>query len=220
MWELPVRVTHWVNAISICALFATGLYIAYPVLGPRGDAYNNFFMGRIREIHFISAYIFMFSMLIRLYWFFAGNRYARSGFPRVWQRDWWRELGEQVREYTGVKRAPVPLGHNALAGASYFLFVWCLGLFQIVTGFALYGETNPGGFWDTTFGWVKPLLGGSYGTHVWHHMAAWGFVIFFILHLYIVLFDVSRFKNGLIGSMIAGFKFYRQGDLEHDRWLT
>jgi hypothetical protein len=24
----------------------------------------------------------------------------------------------------------------------------------------------------------------------------------------------------LLGSMTAGFKFYRKGDLDHDRWLT
>jgi len=35
-----------------------------------------------------------------------------------------------------------------------------------------------------------------------------------------VIVDVARFKNGLLGSMVAGFKFYRKGDLEHDRWLT
>lgn len=220
VWELPVRLTHWVTAAAITVLFATGLFIAYPVMGPRGEAYNNFFMGRVREIHFIAAYFLLFSMIVRCYWFFAGNNYARSGFPRFWEREWWGELFGQIHEYLGIKRVPVPLGHNALAGASYFLFLWALGIFMIVTGFALYGETNPGGFWDTSLGWTIPLLGGSYRTHVWHHMAAWGFVIFTILHLYIVIVDVARFKNGLIGSMVAGFKFYRKGDLDHDRWLT
>jgi len=220
VWELPVRLTHWIIAASIFILFATGLYIASPVAGPRGEPYNNFFMGRVRETHFIAAYVFLFAMLVRLYWFLVGNRYARSGFPRVWQGEWWKELFEQMKEYTGVTRGPVQLGHNALAGASYFFFVWCLGIFQIATGFALYGEDNSGGFWDTTFGWVRPLLGGSFATHVWHHTATWAFVIFFFLHLYIVLMDVARFKNGLLGSMTAGFKFYRKGDLDHDRWLT
>jgi len=220
VWELPVRLTHWAIAASIAILFATGLMISSPVVGPSGEAYNNFFMGRVREIHFIAGYVFLFALLIRAYWFFAGNNYARSGFPRFWQKDWWAEVFEQMREYVGITRGPVQLGHNALAGASYFLFVWCLGFFQIATGFALYGETNPGGFWDTTLGWVRPLLGGSFATHVWHHTVTWAFPIFVLLHLYIVLMDVARFKNGLLGSMTAGFKFYRKGDLDHDRWLT
>jgi len=220
VWELPVRVFHWVLVAAIFILFATGLFIAYPIAGPRGEAFDNFFMGRVREIHFVAAYFFLFALILRGYWFLVGNNYSRSGFPRVWERVWWEELFAQIREYLGVERAPVPLGHNALAGASYFVFVTCLGIFQVVTGFGLYGETNPGGFWDTVCGWSVRLLGGSYRTHVWHHLASWGFIVFFVVHLYMVLMDVGRFKNGLIGSMIAGFKFYRKGDLDHDRWLT
>jgi len=143
VWELPVRLTHWITAAAITVLFATGLYIASPVLGPRGEAYNNFVMGRVREIHFISAYVLLFSMIVRFYWFYVGNNYARSGFPRVWEKQWWGEFFGQIHEYLGIKRVPVPLGHNALAGASYFLFVWCLGIFMLLTGFALYGGNNP-----------------------------------------------------------------------------
>lgn len=220
VWELPVRITHWVTAAAISTLFATGLFIASPIVGPRGEAFNNFFMGRVREIHFAAAYVLLVSFLLRAYWFFAGNNYSRSGFPRVWQRDWWLELIGQIKEYLGIERAPVPLGHNALAGASYFLFVTCLGVFQLITGFALYGETNRGGFWDTLCGWSIGWLGGSFRTHVWHHLAAWGFVVFLLAHLYMVLMDVGRFKSGLLGSMTAGFKYYRKGDLDHDRWLT
>lgn len=220
VWELPVRITHWVTAAAISTLFATGLFIASPIVGPRGEAFNNFFMGRVREIHFAAAYVLLVSFLLRAYWFFAGNNYSRSGFQRVWQRDWWLELIGQIKEYLGIERAPVPLGHNALAGASYFLFVTCLGVFQLITGFALYGETNRGGFWDTLCGWSIGWLGGSFRTHVWHHLAAWGFVVFLLAHLYMVLMDVGRFKSGLLGSMTAGFKYYRKGDLDHDRWLT
>jgi hypothetical protein len=45
----------------------------------------------------------------------------------------------------------VHLGHNALAGLSYTIFVIGLGWLQILTGLALYSETNPGGFWDRTW---------------------------------------------------------------------
>jgi hypothetical protein len=35
-----------------------------------------------------------------------------------------------------------------------------------------------------------------------------------------VLFDSHQFKNGLITAMVSGYKFYEEGDLEHDKWLT
>jgi Ni/Fe-hydrogenase 1 B-type cytochrome subunit len=84
----------------------------------------------------------------------------------------------------------------------------------------MYSEVRPGGFWDKTLGWVIPLLGGSFRTHMWHHTVAWTFVVFVILHLYIVIYDSAQFKNGLITSIISGYKFYEDGDLDHDRWLS
>jgi Ni/Fe-hydrogenase 1 B-type cytochrome subunit len=220
VWELPVRICHWVMAASIATLFTTGLYISWPVFTSNGEAFQHFVMGRFRQIHFIAGYALLFSFLLRAYWFFKGNNYARSGVPLIWRASWWKALGKQLREYLAVVRGPVRLGHNSLAGLSYFIFVGMLGLAQIVTGFALYGEVNPGGFWDTLFGWVIPLLGGSFQTHMWHHTLAWGFVIFVILHLYIVIFDSIRYRNGLISSMVSGDKFFEEGDLDTDDWAS
>lgn len=220
VWELPVRLTHWVNVASLVVLFFTGLYIADPVLAPAGEPYNHFVMGRVRELHFAFAFVFLVSFLARIYWFWIGNNYARSGFPFVWRREWWRDLGEQALEYLHLHRGYVHLGHNALGGLTYTLFVIVLGWAQIFTGLALYSESNPGGFWDHLVGWVIPLLGGSFRVHMWHHMFAWGFVVFAILHVYIVLYDSHQYKNGLITAIISGYKFYETGDLEHDKWLS
>jgi Ni/Fe-hydrogenase 1 B-type cytochrome subunit len=220
VWEFPVRLCHWVTAVSIVTLFATGLFIAYPVATSDGEPYQNFLLGRVREVHFLAGYALLFSFLLRAYWFFAGNKYSRSGVPLFWRRNWWAALGRQVREYMGTARGAVRLGHSSLAGLSYFVLVGMLGCAQIASGFALYGETNPGGFWDRLFGWVIPLLGGSFRARMWHHTFAWGFVIFVILHLYIVIFDSVRYKNGLISSMVSGDKFYEEGDLDSDDWAS
>lgn len=69
VWELPVRISHWVNAACLIVLFLTGIYISHPILAPSGEAYKNFVMGRVRQIHFISAMVFMVSFLVRVYWF-------------------------------------------------------------------------------------------------------------------------------------------------------
>jgi len=220
VWQFPIRFCHWVNVLSITVLFCTGLYISTPVLAPNGEAWQNFLMGRVRQIHFFAGYILLFGFLLRVYWFYVGNNYARSGFPFIWRREWWADLAEQAMQYLRLDRGHVHLGHNALAGLSYTIFVICLGWFQILTGLALYSESNPGGFWDKLVGWVIPMFGGSFRLHMWHHTVAWSFVVFVILHLYIVLYDDRQFKNGLISSMVAGFKFYEKKDLDHDRWLT
>ena len=220
VWELPVRITHWVNVFTIVLMFLTGLYITFPILAPAGEPYNNFVMGTVRKIHFGAGMVFLFSFVLRVYWFYVGNNYARSGFPFVWRADWWGDLIRQSRQYLKLERGHVHLGHNALAGLAYTIFVIGLGWAQIITGLALYSESNPGGFWDRLLGWVIPLMGGSFRVHMWHHMFAWGFLVFFVLHLYIVFFDSIQYRNGLLSSIVSGFKFYERGDLDHDRWLS
>lgn len=207
VWDRGVRIFHWVNVAAVTVLFATGLYISDPFFSAHGEPYDVFVMGRVRQIHFAAAFVFAIAFVWRIYFFWFGNRYARSGFPAVWKRRWWADLFRQAGDYLALRFGHGHLGHNALAGLAYTVFVIGLGWCQILTGFALYSESTPGGFFDTLFGWVIPLCGGSMRTHMWHHLFAWGFVVFAILHVYIVLLDSRQYRNGLIGSMITGHKF-------------
>src|SRR3989338_9030286 len=74
VWEFPVRLTHWINFLSIIALSITGLYIASPFM----HAYSTkqYIMGWMRFIHLVASYAFFMSLIIRIYWAFMGNRYA------------------------------------------------------------------------------------------------------------------------------------------------
>lgn len=219
VWEFPIRLTHWANAISIPVLVVTGLLIARPQLTPTGEAYRNFWLGRIRELHFIFAYALTVSILLRVYWFFRGNNYARSGFPFVWRVSWWKAVVGHLVEYTRLERGHVLVGHNSLAGASYAAF-FAMGFFEMLTGFALFGQVNPGGFWDKLTGWVILMLGGPFQTQMWHHLMAWGVVIFTIFHVYIVLYNSRVYRNGLVDAIISGFKFYEKGDVDSDKWVS
>jgi len=219
VWQLPVRLTHWVNAASITVLFATGLFIWRPFVSTTGPAWQHFLMGRVRQVHFAAGFVFAVSYAVRAYWFFFGNNYARSGFPQVWRAEWWRDLLKQSLEYLKLERGPRHLGHNALAGFSYTLGVVGLGGFQIFTGCALFAQNNPGGRLDRLFGWVLPLLGGPFPAMMWHFLAAWGIATFVILHIYIVIYDSTTYRNGLVSAMITGRKFYQKDDPIQDTWL-
>ena len=219
VWQLPVRVTHWVSATCISVLFLTGLYIANPVFSPAGEAWQNFLMGWMRKIHFTAGFIFAVSWMARAYWFFFGNNYARSGFPMFWRAQWWKDLWRQLWEYLKLKRGPVHLGHNAMAGLSYSVGVVFLGAFQIATGFALYSQDAPTGPMNRIFGFLLPLLGGPFSVTSFHLLAAWFIATFVILHVYIVIYDSTKSRNGLVSSMITGRKFYQKGDVVQDTWL-
>ncbi len=209
VWQLPIRIFHWTNAGAISVLFATGLMISDPALTSGGEAWEVMTVATIRKIHYIAAFVFLIGFLWRVYWFYFGNVYARSGMPRPWRPSWWKGLFTQSMDYIKLRGGTPHLGHNSLAGLSYTIFVICLGWLQILTGFAMYSENSPDGFWASLCGWVLPLMGGSAQVHAWHHLFAWSFLFFVILHVYIVFLDAREYRNGLIVSMITGFKFRR-----------
>lgn len=219
VWEAPIRLSHWINAISIAVLFTTGLYIASPILMPGGEAANHFLMGRMRLLHFAFGFALIIGVLLRIHWFFVGNNYARSGFPFFWRPSWYKAVFQQVVDYMHLDRGHIHIGHNSLAGASYAAFFAMCG-FEGITGMALYSESNPGGFWDNLVGWTIPLLGGSFRVHTWHHLVAWLIMVFVVFHLYIAIYDAFLYKNGLIDSIIEGSKFYEPGDHDADKWVS
>ena len=58
VYEAPVRLWHWVNALAIVVLAVTGYFIGKPLPTVPGEAAENFVLGYIRFAHFAAAYIF------------------------------------------------------------------------------------------------------------------------------------------------------------------
>jgi Ni/Fe-hydrogenase 1 B-type cytochrome subunit len=205
VWDLPVRVTHWVNVFSILVLSVTGYYIMDPFLGTLGPATGQFLMGTVRFVHFATAFIFTVSVLFRVGWAFVGNEYARwSQFLPV-SGGRLRSLGKMVRYYTFLRREPpAEVGHNPLAGITYIAIYALFGL-QIVTGFALYGLDDPTSFWAFAFGWVFPLVSIPF-VRLMHTLIMFLLIAFTIHHVYsAVLIDVEE-KSGLLSSIVTGYK--------------
>lgn len=89
IYEAPVRLWHWITALSIVVLAVTGYFIGRPLPSIQGEATFMFWMGWIRLIHFTTAYIFTVALLFRIYWACVGNEYAREMFlVPFWRRAW------------------------------------------------------------------------------------------------------------------------------------
>jgi Ni/Fe-hydrogenase 1 B-type cytochrome subunit len=205
VWDLPVRVTHWVTVISIIVLSITGFYIADPFITTQGPAIGQYHMGTVRLIHYITAFIFTMSVLFRIYWAFAGGRHARwSQFLPATRRRW-RDLGRMVRYYTFTRRnPPAEVGHNPLAGVTY-IGVFTLFILQIVTGFALYSLPYQDGWIQAGFGWVIVLFGVQ-PVRLVHYLIMFLLIAFTIHHVYsAVLIDIEE-QSGLVSSMITSRK--------------
>ncbi|MEE8437654.1 MAG: Ni/Fe-hydrogenase, b-type cytochrome subunit [Candidatus Neomarinimicrobiota bacterium] len=210
VWRLPVRIYHWINALCMTALFITGLYIASPVLSPSvGEAvwYNQ--MAWVRYVHFGSAFVFIANFLFRMYWgLFGEDKYGRFTGFKPWSGKWWGQpFKDHLKFYLFIsKEEPNYRGHNPVAAITHFLFIFCGSWFMVLTGLAMYGENNPGGYMDTFFGWMVLIFGSSQTMHTMHHLGAWIFPVYLVLHLYAVVRHDIVNKSAITSSIITGYK--------------
>ncbi len=213
VYEAPVRLWHWLNALSIATLAITGYLIASPLPSVAGEASDNFLMGYIRFTHFAAAYVFAVAFLVRIYWALVGNHHARQLFRLpIFDMDWWAGLLIELRWYFFLAKKPRKyVGHNPLAHLFMFLAITLGGLFMIVTGFALYGEGAQEGHWAHALftSWVIPLFGQSQNVHSWHHLVAWGIVTFVIIHVYAAIREELMSRQTMISTMISGYRTFR-----------
>jgi len=74
VWEIPVRLAHWIIFFSILILSVTGYYIGRPFIDVPNPATDHFVMGTARAIHLYTAIVFSLAVLVRIYWLFDRHR--------------------------------------------------------------------------------------------------------------------------------------------------
>lgn len=208
VWEIPVRLAHWVNVFSIVVLSATGYFIANPYLEiSRREPWGAYFMGTVRFVHFVIAFTFVASVLLRTYWAFVGNAWAswRGLFPFITKQGR-TNMGHALQYYFFLRRDPPEVaGHNALAGLTYMIIVF-LYAFIIITGVALLGQLNPQSIWYPLTNWIFNFVT-MQKVRLVHHMVMWMLIAFAFYHIYVAwLIDMEE-GNGLMSSIFSGFKF-------------
>jgi Ni/Fe-hydrogenase 1 B-type cytochrome subunit len=218
VWEFPVRLYHWINALCVVALIITGFIVGAPTTIKYADeAYQQYWFGTVRFVHFVSAFVFFFNFLARIYWGFVGNQFARWHNFIPYTRAQWREIWDVVRVDLAQTKphGEFSCGHNALAGGIYFLS-FLVFLFQAFTGFALYSSMSTSAL-PRLFTWVIPLMGGDMAVRQWHHIFMWFFVVFTIVHVYLVFYHDYVEGRGTTSSMVGGWKFQRADRLAQAR---
>ncbi|MGI6207695.1 MAG: Ni/Fe-hydrogenase, b-type cytochrome subunit [Anaerolineae bacterium] len=219
VWEWPVRFWHWSHFLAMVPLAITGYYIGNPFIlsgvDPTAAVAADEALGIMagaRLVHFISAIVLTVSVLVRLYWFFAGNAYScwRCWFPfGNWTqiRNSLRLMVEQVKFYLFLRwEAPHGVGHNPLAAVTYGIMLLILVL-EVVTGWALYSYGNPTSIFWPLFGWVFSITTDQ-SIRLWHHIIMWFLLIFFAVHLYLAIRDDNLGELGTMSSMFDGHKYW------------
>lgn len=212
VYEAPVRLWHWVNALAIVVLCITGYFVGSPLPTMPGEASDNFLMGYIRFAHFAAAYILLVGLLGRIYWAFAGNEHARQLFKPPTKLRAWKEALFELKWYMYLEKEPKKyVGHNPLAAIAMF-FMFVLGIFfMIITGFSMYGEGTGMGSWQYQMftSWVNPLFGQSQDVHTYHHLGMWLIIIFVMVHVYAAIREDIMSRQSMISTMISGWRMFK-----------
>lgn len=132
-WDAPTRWFHWINALAVLGLLATGVAIltgGQLGLSPEGKI-------TLKSVHVIFGYVMAINLLWRFVWAFFGNRYAR-----------WRAILPGGRGFGAALRAYITsfltgepeqyVGHNPLARIGVTVLLLLL-LIQMITGLVLAG---------------------------------------------------------------------------------
>ena len=217
VWQLPVRLFHWINASAILFLFVTGLYIGNPILVSPGEAVGNFVMGNMRFWHGIAAYIFTANLLFRLYWFLVGNEYSKM---RFWRKEFWQDALATLRYYLFLTREHTThVGHNSVAQIMYLIFIWIASFVMILTGFAMRATATSDGVLGL-FSWVIPAMNSESQVRMIHHLFAWGYAAFLLGHLYMVFRQDILDDDGTVSSMISGYKYELPNNIQPEDLQT
>jgi len=199
---------HWVAVLAIVVLAVTGLFIGRPYFTAPPGPTTPYLMGWMRFLHLAAAATLVATAIVRAYWLFAGNKFERLAalFP-VRPRDW-VNLFKQIKFYLLIhpERAPRYIGHNPLQQLSY-TGMYLVALISVITGFALYGQSNPSGIFFHLLGWLGPALGGMQNVRFIHHVATWAFLIFIPIHVYLAIRADVLEHGGSISSIITGGRF-------------
>jgi Ni/Fe-hydrogenase b-type cytochrome subunit len=199
---LAIRITHWVNAVSLFVMVTSGLRIfrAFPSFGPKipekvlldipKSLTLGGWLGGALQWHFTFMWLFAASGLFYLAYQVISGHYRTMLFtprdiPGVWP---------MARHYFFFGPKPPTSGqYNPLQKLAYTSTIG-FGVLSLLTGIVLF---KPAQFSGLAF-----LFGGFHLTRLWHFAAMCGFLAFIPGHLIMVL--LHGWSNFF--SMLSGWK--------------
>ena len=214
VWQIPVRITHWVIALTLVILSVTGFYIGRPFMSVPGPAGEAFVMGWMKVIHLYAAWAFTAAVVVRVIWMFTGNKYAHWDKFIALNRTRRRGFMPVVAFYTFLRdKPPAYVGHNPVAASAYSL-VFGLYLLAIATGLVMHGASATVGSIMSWFGGLAPLFGGLQIARWIHHVVMWLLLGFAVHHIYSAWLMSVVDADGTMDSIFSGYKWVERRHLE------
>jgi Ni/Fe-hydrogenase 1 B-type cytochrome subunit len=234
VWDIPTRVFHWINAITVLCLIATGLALL------NDDALGLSSSGKItlKGVHVSIGYIMSANLIWRFATGFLGNRYARWQAVLPIGKEYWKSLRDYLRSMV-AGRPQQFLGHNPL-GRIAVCILFALLTVQLITGLIIAGTDlywPPFGSWFAH--WVALPGVDANAIHAGtgdlinkdalkalrafrgpivevHEYSFYGLAFFIFLHLFAVVITELREGGNIISAMFTGKKFLKRRPADLD----
>lgn len=195
-----VRFTHWLNAITLLVMTASGLqiFMAFPSFGdkiPQTDLLHvpevlrlGGWLGGALQWHYSFAFLFTATGMAYVVYLLTTGHWRQV----ILQPKEWRGIWPMVRHYFFFQPKPQQLDpYNPLQKLAYTSTIF-FGMIAVLTGIAL---SKP-----VQFLWAVKLLGGFGIVRVFHFAAMCGFLAFIPGHLIMVaLHGWNNFYSMIIG---------------------
>jgi Ni/Fe-hydrogenase 1 B-type cytochrome subunit len=201
-WSILLRLYHWAFALSIIFLVVTGFFINTPWTNTMIEGSASWPMAWMRYIHFVAGYVFTAAVLTRIFLFIFGNAQERiTDVLPITGRNI-NNFFKTLLQYSYISdEHDDRLGHNVLAGLTYVVTILA-AVFQLVSGFyMLFPEII---VWE---GWGVAIFASQQNARFIHHLLMWWFMIFALIHVYLVIWNDVKGPEGLVSSIFTGDKF-------------
>lgn len=210
VWPYPIRLFHWGLVISIGVLSFTGYYIHDPFIV--GQANRPYLMAWFRFVHEVFGMIFIALFLLRIYLFFAGNRWLNWRAYVPLRASQWKEMWEVMKFYAFINPTPISkIGHNAIAAFSY-LGIYTLVFVEIVTGLVMFNWLRHSAILGLLVGWAPGLIN-IQNLRLIHFFLMYIFIAFGVFHVHLCMLISREEKRGLMDSMFIGYKVIPEAEI-------
>ena len=234
VWDLPVRLFHWINFTSVILLIFFGLMMLY-----KKDLGITSLEAKIalKEIHILIGYVFVLNLAMRIIWGFTGNRFAR--WRNIFPGRGFRATLDNYLQSLKAGRPQAYLGHNPLGRLAVSLIITLL-LVLAITGLVRAGTdvyfppfgnavleyiAAPG----TDISQIQPYqAAGTVSEKVdnlkafkkpfgsVHLYSAWALMLLIVIHISAVVRMEIKEGGSLISAMFSGKKILSEKPVDID----
>ncbi|MFO1502992.1 MAG: cytochrome b/b6 domain-containing protein [Steroidobacteraceae bacterium] len=189
VWDLPLRMFHWLLVLNIAASWYTAENgEEYLNVGDRAFAYI--------EIHFFLGYLALALVAFRIIWGFVGPKHARFSSFLAGPKKFFGYAGTVLR-----RDAKPSIGHNPLGGWMVALMLAMIGS-QAFTGLFMIDSSD---IYPAIYhGAVSSDLGSIFGR--FHHINFDVLLWVISLHVLAIVFYAVYKRQNLVHPMVTGKK--------------